>query len=62
MSYADKHLLYIIHDKLCKHTKKILKINGFIVHGIGAACDIKFRPIAEVVDGLRAIAGDMADR
>ena len=34
----------------------------FIVHGIGSACDMKFRNIAEVVDGFRELAGDMSER
>jgi hypothetical protein len=34
----------------------------FVVHGIGAACDIKFRNIAEVVDGFRELASDMSER
>jgi len=34
----------------------------FVVHGIGAACDIKFRPIAEVVDGFRELAEDIAGK
>jgi len=32
----------------------------FVVHGIGAACDIKFRPIAEVVDGFRELTEDIS--
>jgi len=32
----------------------------FVVHGIGAACDIKFRPIADVVDGFRELTEDIS--
>eukprot|EP00090_Calanus_glacialis_P024326 TRINITY_DN37779_c0_g1_i1.p1 TRINITY_DN37779_c0_g1~~TRINITY_DN37779_c0_g1_i1.p1 ORF type:complete len:1042 (-),score=352.82 TRINITY_DN37779_c0_g1_i1:171-3296(-) len=34
----------------------------FVVHGIGAACDIKFRPIAEVVDGFRDLTADISSK
>jgi len=34
----------------------------FVVHGIGAACDIKFRPIAEVVDGFRELGEEIASK
>jgi hypothetical protein len=34
----------------------------FVVHGIGAACDIKMRPIAEVVDGFRDLAEDISGK
>lgn len=34
----------------------------FVVHGIGAACDIKFRPIAEVVDGFRDLTADISNK
>jgi len=34
----------------------------FVVHGIGAACDIKFRPIAEVVDGFRELGEEISSR
>ena len=33
-----------------------------VVHGIGAACDIKFRPIDEVVDGFRSLAADISEK
>jgi hypothetical protein len=34
----------------------------FIVHGIGSVCDIKFRTIAEVVDGFRELSNDMSQK
>ena len=34
----------------------------FVVHGIGAACDIKFRPLEEVVDGFRDLTADMSEK
>ena len=34
----------------------------FVVHGIGAACDIKFRPLEEVVDGFRELTADMSEK
>jgi len=34
----------------------------FVVHGIGAACDIKFRPIAEVVDGFRDLTAEISNK
>ena len=34
----------------------------FVVHGIGAACDMKFRPLEEVVDGFRDITADMSEK
>ena len=34
----------------------------FVVHGIGAACDIKFRPLEEVVDGFRELSADMSEK
>jgi len=34
----------------------------FVVHGIGAACDIKFRPIAEVVDGFRDLTAEISSK
>lgn len=32
----------------------------FVVHGIGAACDIKFRSITEVVDGFRELSEELS--
>jgi hypothetical protein len=34
----------------------------FVVHGIGSACDIKFRSITEVVDGFRNMAEDIGGK
>merc|ERR1719244_1725761 len=34
----------------------------FVVHGIGAACDIRFRPIAEVVDGFRDLVSEISEK
>jgi len=34
----------------------------FVVHGIGAACDMKFRPLEEVVDGFRDLASDLSEK
>ena len=34
----------------------------FVVHGIGSACDIKFRSITEVVDGFREMTEEMSDK
>ena len=33
-----------------------------MVHGIGSACDIKFRSITEVVDGFRNLTSDLSER
>ena len=35
---------------------------AFVVHGIGSACDLRMREIAEVVDGYRALTADLAER
>ena len=34
----------------------------FMVHGIGSACDIRFRNIFEVVDGFRNLTADLSQR
>ncbi len=34
----------------------------FVVHGIGAACDIKFRPLEDVVDGFRDLSSEMSEK
>merc|ERR1719244_1539315 len=34
----------------------------FVVHGIGAACDIRFRPIAEGVDGFRDLVSEISEK
>ena len=34
----------------------------FVIHGIGAACDIKFRPIHEVVDSYRDLSHKMTKK
>lgn len=34
----------------------------FIVHGIGSACDIRFRPINEVVDSFRTLTADISEK
>ena len=34
----------------------------FAVHGIGAACDIKFRSITEVVDGFRELSEELSEK
>ncbi len=34
----------------------------FVVHGVGAFCDIRLRSIAEVVDGYRELTADLGER
>jgi hypothetical protein len=66
-----------VHKKKKKKQSLLVRINRFIfcagetsevdhlvfvVHGIGSVCDIKFRTIAEVVDGFRELAEDMSQK
>ncbi len=34
----------------------------FVIHGIGGACDIKFRPIHEVVDSYRDLTNGLSKK
>ena len=34
----------------------------FVIHGIGGACDMKFRPIHEVVDTFRELTNSMSKK
>ena len=34
----------------------------FVIHGIGGACDMKFRPIHEVVDSYRDLTNNLSKK
>ena len=42
-------------DMVCDHLV-------FVIHGIGGACDIKFRPIHEVVDSYRDLTNNLSKK
>ncbi len=42
-------------DMVCDHLV-------FVIHGIGGACDIKFRPIHEVVDSYRELTNNLSKK
>ena len=53
------HVFFVVHGKLSQLLHKLLLSCR---SGIGAACDIKFRPLEDVVDGFRDLTSEMSEK